>query len=69
MGMSEGTVLKWLKQTGEAVEEGDPLAEIEAAKVNTVLESPASGTLAEIVVQEGDTVEIYTTLAVIEAEG
>lgn len=66
MGMSEGTVTEWLKQVGDTVEEDEPLAEIEAEKVEETLESPASGTLVEILVQPGDPVEVRTLLAVIE---
>jgi pyruvate/2-oxoglutarate dehydrogenase complex dihydrolipoamide acyltransferase (E2) component len=67
MGMSEGTILTWLKQVGDTVTEDEPLAEIDAAKVEEVLESPASGTLAEIIVPEGETVDVRTLVAVIEA--
>jgi 2-oxoglutarate dehydrogenase E2 component (dihydrolipoamide succinyltransferase) len=66
MGMTEGTILKWLKQEGDAVTEGEPIAEVEAAKTTTELEAPYTGTLVEIKVAEGETVEIYTTLAAIE---
>lgn len=66
MGMSEGTVVEWKKRVGDSVVEGEPLAEIEAAKVNTDLEAPESGVLTAILVQVGETVAIYTPLAVIE---
>lgn len=66
MGMSEGTIVAWKKAVGDEVVEGEPLAEVEAAKVNTDLEAPESGVLTEILVPEGATVEIYTALAVIE---
>lgn len=68
MGMSEGTILRWLKAVGDTVAEDEPLAEVEAAKVEEILESPATGTLAEILVAEGDTVEVRTPVAVIEAD-
>jgi pyruvate/2-oxoglutarate dehydrogenase complex dihydrolipoamide acyltransferase (E2) component len=64
--MSEGTVLNWHKAVGDAVTEDEPLAEIEAEKVEETLEAPATGTLAEILVNEGDTVEVRTVVAVIE---
>lgn len=66
MGMTDGAVLKWLKEPGDPVVEGEPLVEIETAKTVETLEAPASGTLAEIVVPEGQEVEIYTVLAIIE---
>ena len=66
MGMSEGTVLTWHKAVGDSVTEDEPLAEVEAEKVEETLESPATGTLSEILVNEGDTVEVRTVVAVIE---
>jgi pyruvate/2-oxoglutarate dehydrogenase complex dihydrolipoamide acyltransferase (E2) component len=66
MGMSEGTITSWLKAVGDSVEEDEPLAEVEAEKVEETLEAPASGTLAEIVVTEGETVEVRTVIAYIE---
>lgn len=66
MGMSEGTVVKWLKAVGDTVKEDEPLAEVEAEKATEVIESPASGTLKEILVEAGTTVEVRTAVAVIE---
>jgi pyruvate/2-oxoglutarate dehydrogenase complex dihydrolipoamide acyltransferase (E2) component len=66
MGMSEGAITAWLKQVGDTVAEDEPLAEVEAEKVEETLESPAAGTLVEILVPEGDTVEVRTPVAVIE---
>ena len=60
MGMSEGTITAWLKSIGDSVAEDEALADIEAEKVTETLESPASGTLVEILVPEGDTVEVRT---------
>lgn len=68
MGMQEGTVVSWLKQEGDAVVEGEPLVEIEAAKVTDVLSSPASGRLLRILVAEGETVPVRALLAEIEPE-
>lgn len=65
----EGTVTHWLKHTGEAVSEGEPLVEVETDKVNTELEAPASGILTEIVAQEGETVRVDALLARIEGPG
>lgn len=69
MGMNDGTVVKWLKQEGDPVEEGDPLCEIESAKVNADVEAPGAGTLARVVVPEGMTVDTGSLLAVILAAG
>jgi len=66
MGMSEGTITTWLKKVGDQVAEDDPLAEVEAEKVEETLEAPATGTIVEILVPEGDTVEVRTKVAVIE---
>lgn len=66
MGMSEGTVASWLKAIGDRVEEDEPLAEIEAEKATQELESPASGILSEILVQEGEDAHVRTILAYIE---
>lgn len=68
MGMSEGTITSWLKAVGDHVAEDEPLAEVEAEKVEETLESPASGTLIEIKVAAGDTVDVRTVVALIEAE-
>lgn len=67
MGMSEGTVTEWLKKVGDEVTEDEPLAEVEAEKVTETLEAPESGTLAEILVKEGETTEVRTVLAIIES--
>jgi len=66
MGMSEGTITSWLKAVGDTVAEDEPLAEVEAEKVEETLEAPATGTLSEIVVSEGETVEVRTVVAYIE---
>ena len=66
MGMSEGSIIQWLKKVGDSVVEDEPLAEVAAAKVEEVLESPATGTLVEILVPEGEAVEVRTVVAIIE---
>lgn len=66
MGMSEGTITSWLKAVGDRVSEDEALAEVEAEKVEETLESPAAGTLTEIVVPAGETVEVRTVVAYIE---
>src|SRR5262245_63913664 len=62
VSVSEGTVTKWLKSEGEQVEADEPLLEISTDKVDTEVPSPASGTLTQIIVQEGETVEVGTKL-------
>lgn len=66
MGMSEGTITTWLKGVGDQVVEDEALAEIEAEKVEETLESPATGTIVEIVVPAGETVEVRAVVAYIE---
>jgi pyruvate dehydrogenase E2 component (dihydrolipoamide acetyltransferase) len=63
VSVSEGTITKWLKQEGEQVEADEPLLEISTDKVDTEVPSPASGTLTQIVIPEGETVEVGTKLA------
>src|SRR5688500_962450 len=66
--IAEGTVSKWLKKIGDDVGRDEPLLEISTDKVDAEIPSPGAGTLAEILVQEGATVEVGTPLAVIETE-
>lgn len=68
MGMSEGSIVEWLKKVGDHVDEDEALAEVEAEKVEETLESPATGTLVEILVEEGSSVEVRTVVAVIETD-
>lgn len=68
MGMSEGSIIQWLKQVGDSVVEDEPLAEVEAEKVEEVLESPASGRLVEILVVAGEAVEVRSVVAIIETD-
>ncbi len=63
VSVSEGTILKWLKQEGESVEADEPLLEISTDKIDTEVPSPASGTVTQILVQEGETVDVGTKLA------
>ena len=59
----EGTVTKWLKKVGDKVERDEPLLEISTDKVDSEVPAPVAGTLEEMIVQEGETVEINTVLA------
>ena len=67
--IAEGTVSQWMKQVGDAVERDEPILEISTDKVDAEIPAPSSGTLVEIVVQEGETVEVGTIVAYIESEG
>jgi pyruvate dehydrogenase E2 component (dihydrolipoamide acetyltransferase) len=69
VSVSEGTITKWLKQQGEQVEADEPLLEISTDKVDTEVPSPGTGVLTEILVQEGQTVDVGTKLAVIGGDG
>ncbi len=69
VSVSEGTILKWLKQVGDTIEADEPLLEISTDKVDTEVPSPGSGVVQEILVQEGETVEVGARLAVIAPEG
>src|SRR5438552_8284627 len=69
VAVSEGTITKWLKQEGEEVEADEPLLEISTDKVDTEVPSPGAGVLTQILVQEGETVDVGTKLAVIGGDG
>jgi pyruvate dehydrogenase E2 component (dihydrolipoyllysine-residue acetyltransferase) len=69
VSVSEGTITKWLKQEGEPVAADESLLEISTDKVDTEVPSPGSGVVQQILVQEGETVEVGTKLAVIAPEG
>src|SRR6266581_3034493 len=68
VSVSEGTITKWLKAQGDTVEADEPLLEISTDKVDTEVPSPGAGVLSEILVQEGETVEVGTLLARIGGE-
>jgi pyruvate dehydrogenase E2 component (dihydrolipoamide acetyltransferase) len=68
VSVSEGTITKWLKQEGEEVQADEALLEISTDKVDTEVPSPGSGVLTQILVPEGETVEVGTKLAVIGGE-
>ena len=69
MEMQDATIVRWLKQEGDSVQEGEPLVELETAKIATELESTASGVVAHILVPEGAIVPIRTVLAIVAAPG
>ena len=66
MGIEEGTIARWLKKVGDPVQQGEPILEIETAKAIQEVHAPASGTLVQIIVHEGVTAPVNTTLGVIE---
>src|SRR5438067_10182675 len=67
--ITEGTVSKWLKSVGDKIEKDEPLLEISTDKVDAEIPSPAGGTLLEIKVEEGETVEVGAVVALVGAKG
>src|SRR2546425_1604029 len=66
--IAEGTLSKWLKKVGDPVKRDEPLFEISTDKVDAEIPAPAAGVLAEINVQEGQTVPVQTVVGVLETE-
>src|SRR6266536_2421487 len=66
--IAEGTLSKWVKKLGDEVKRDEPLFEISTDKVDAEIPAPTAGVLAEIQVQEGQTVPVQTLVAVIETE-
>ena len=67
--ITEGSIIAWHKKVGDAIEEDEILLEIATDKVDTEVPSPAAGVLSEILVEEGETVEVGTAIARIAPEG
>ena len=67
--VTEGTITQWFKAVGDEVAEDEPLFEVSTDKVDTEVPSPVSGVLTEIRVQEGDTVDVGTVIAVVGDAG
>lgn len=67
MGTTEATIMRWLKAEGDAVAQGEVIAEIETAKAIQEIEAPIAGVLTKILLPEGETAEVYAEIAVIEA--
>ncbi|MBE0571407.1 MAG: 2-oxoglutarate dehydrogenase, E2 component, dihydrolipoamide succinyltransferase [Ignavibacteriaceae bacterium] len=63
--VNEGTIIKWYKKVGDAVKQDEIIFEISTDKVDTEIPSPAGGVLKEILVKEGDTVEVGTVVAIV----
>ncbi|RPI71185.1 MAG: 2-oxoglutarate dehydrogenase, partial [Ignavibacteriales bacterium] len=67
--VSEGTIIKWHKKVGDKVKRDEVIFEISTDKVDTEIPSPSDGVLKEIKVNEGDTVEVGTVVAIINENG
>src|SRR5918998_4444613 len=67
--MTEGTIARWLKKVGDEVKKGDMIAEIETDKVTIEIESFASGTLTQIVADEGAVVPVGAPIAILGDAG
>ena len=63
--IAEGTIVRWIKKLGEAVDRDEPLFEISTDKVDAEIPSPAAGVLTDIRVKEGETVPVNSVVAVI----
>src|SRR6187200_784232 len=63
--VTEGTITQWFKSVGDTVVADEPLFEVSTDKVDTEVPSPVAGTLTEIRVQEGETVDVGTVIAVV----
>ena len=69
MNMEDGTLTKWLVSEGDEIAQGQPLVEVETAKINSELESPANGIVAHIIAAEGSLAKVGDIIAVIGAPG
>ena len=67
--MAEGLLVRWVKQVGENINKGDVLAEIETDKATVEVESPASGVVLHLIVNQGDVVPVSAPIAIVGAAG
>ena len=67
--IAEGTIVRWIKKVGDAVDRDEPLFEISTDKVDAEIPAPAAGVLTAIKVKEGETVPVNSVVAVIGAAG
>src|SRR3712207_3150984 len=65
--IGQGTIVRWIKKIGDAVDRDEPLFEISTDKVDAEIPSPAAGVLTDIKVKEGETVAVNSVVAVIGA--
>ena len=63
--IAEGTIVRWIKKVGDAVDRDEPLFEISTDKVDAEIPAPAAGVLTEIKVKEGETVAVNSVVATI----
>ena len=66
--VTEGTVLRWMKQVGDPIAADEPLVEISTDKVDTEIPSPVAGVVTSILVAEGETIGVGTAMVVIDGE-
>jgi pyruvate dehydrogenase E2 component (dihydrolipoamide acetyltransferase) len=69
MGMNDAMIVKWLVKEGDDVKKGDPLVEVESAKVNSEVESPGDGKIGKILNKEEEVVPVGDVLVIILEEG
>jgi pyruvate/2-oxoglutarate dehydrogenase complex dihydrolipoamide acyltransferase (E2) component len=67
MTMQEGVLAEWLVAVGDAVSESQPLARVETEKVDAEIEAPAAGTIIELLVDAGASIEVGTLVARLES--
>jgi pyruvate dehydrogenase E2 component (dihydrolipoamide acetyltransferase) len=67
--IAEGTIVRWIKRVGDAIDKDEPLFETSTDKVDAEIPSPGAGVLLEIMVKEGETVPVNSVVAVIGAKG
>ena len=66
MGIEEGTVIRWRKAVGDAVNQGEVVVEVETAKAIQEIEAPASGRLTKILLAEGETAAVNSEIGEIQ---
>ncbi|MEQ8766786.1 MAG: dihydrolipoamide acetyltransferase family protein [Planctomycetota bacterium] len=67
--IAEGTITRWLKKPGDAVQKDETLLEVSTDKVESEVPAPQDGTLLELLAQEGETIEVGKPIAVLEGQG
>lgn len=67
--VTEGTISKWLVSPGDSVNKYDPIAEVQTDKVNAEVPSSFTGTIKELIAEEGDTLEVGEVICSVEVEG
>ncbi|MDO9490037.1 MAG: biotin/lipoyl-containing protein [Sphingomonadaceae bacterium] len=68
MGVTEATIVNWLKAVGDRVDAGEAIVEIETAKSTVEVEAPVGGTLSAILAQVDDEIEVGVAIATIEED-